>query len=90
MQVSLSQDNNTTEQARDHSQKNWEVMLTGLKRLLEGESITGLFAAYDKAFFALDIEKSCGVLRRYVHLCWSPRCHFTEQIRISQAGIAGG
>ena len=35
-------------------------MLTGLKRLLEGESITGLFAAYDKAFFALISKKVAG------------------------------
>jgi uncharacterized protein YndB with AHSA1/START domain len=33
--VSLSQDNNETEQARQHSEKNWEIMLKGLKRLLE-------------------------------------------------------
>jgi uncharacterized protein YndB with AHSA1/START domain len=33
--VSLSQDNNATEQARQHSEKNWEMMLTGLKNLLE-------------------------------------------------------
>ena len=34
--VSLSQDNNPNEQAREHSQKNWEMMLGSLKRLLEG------------------------------------------------------
>ena len=33
--VSLTQDNNATEQAREHSQKNWEAMLGSLKRLLE-------------------------------------------------------
>jgi uncharacterized protein YndB with AHSA1/START domain len=33
--VSLSQDNNPTEEARDHSKRNWEMMLTGLKELLE-------------------------------------------------------
>ncbi len=33
--VSLSQDNNPTEQAREHSAKNWEIMLAGLKTLLE-------------------------------------------------------
>jgi len=33
--VSLSQGNNETEQARQHSEKNWEMMLDGLKRLLE-------------------------------------------------------
>lgn len=31
--VSLSQDNNLTEQARGHSEKNWEMMLAGLKML---------------------------------------------------------
>jgi uncharacterized protein YndB with AHSA1/START domain len=34
--VSLSQDNNLTEQAREHSEKNWGVMLAGLKRFVEG------------------------------------------------------
>lgn len=33
--VSLAQDNNPTEQARKHSEKNWESMLTGLKKFLE-------------------------------------------------------
>ena len=33
--VSLSQDNNETEDERDHSQKNWQMMLEGVKRLLE-------------------------------------------------------
>jgi uncharacterized protein YndB with AHSA1/START domain len=33
--VSLSQDNNLTDQARDHSAKNWQMMLEGLKTLLE-------------------------------------------------------
>ncbi len=33
--VSLSQDNNETEQAREHSKKNWKMMLDGLKKLLE-------------------------------------------------------
>ena len=33
--VSLTQDNNPTEQARDHSEKNWGMMLTGLKKFLE-------------------------------------------------------
>ncbi len=33
--VSLSQDNNATEQAREHSEKNWRMMLEGLKKLLE-------------------------------------------------------
>ena len=33
--VSLEQDKNPTEEARDHSQKNWESMLKELKKLLE-------------------------------------------------------
>lgn len=33
--VSLSQDNNATDQAREHSEKNWQVMLEGLRKLLE-------------------------------------------------------
>jgi uncharacterized protein YndB with AHSA1/START domain len=33
--VSLSQDNNATEQEREHSEKNWKTMLTDLKKLLE-------------------------------------------------------
>ena len=33
--LSLSQDNNPTQQAQEHSEKNWGMMLTGLKKLLE-------------------------------------------------------
>jgi uncharacterized protein YndB with AHSA1/START domain len=33
--ISLAQDNNPTEETREHSEKNWEMMLTGLKTLLE-------------------------------------------------------
>jgi len=33
--ISLSQDNNATEQAREHSEKNWGMMLGSLKKLLE-------------------------------------------------------
>jgi uncharacterized protein YndB with AHSA1/START domain len=33
--VSLSQDNNPTDEARAHSEKNWTSMLEGLKKLLE-------------------------------------------------------
>jgi len=33
--VSLAQDNNPTEQERDHSEKNWEMMLIALKKFLE-------------------------------------------------------
>jgi uncharacterized protein YndB with AHSA1/START domain len=31
----LSQDNNSTEEDREHSEKNWGMMLTGLKTFLE-------------------------------------------------------
>lgn len=34
-QVVLRQDNNPTEEARKHSEQNWNAMLGGLKRLLE-------------------------------------------------------
>jgi uncharacterized protein YndB with AHSA1/START domain len=33
--VSLTQDNNPTEEARQHSEKNWSLMLEGMRRLLE-------------------------------------------------------
>lgn len=33
--VSLSQDNNTNEQEREHSENNWKMMLASLKKLLE-------------------------------------------------------
>jgi uncharacterized protein YndB with AHSA1/START domain len=33
--VSLTQDNNPTEEARSHSEKNWSMMLEGLKKYLE-------------------------------------------------------
>jgi hypothetical protein len=33
--VTLAQDDNATEQARAHSQENWEKMLSALKALLE-------------------------------------------------------
>jgi uncharacterized protein YndB with AHSA1/START domain len=33
--VSLSQDNNPTEEAQSHSEKNWTMMLMSLKKLLE-------------------------------------------------------
>ena len=33
--VNLSQDNNSSEQAREHSEKNWAAMLTALKAFLE-------------------------------------------------------
>ncbi|HXS37021.1 MAG TPA: SRPBCC family protein [Flavipsychrobacter sp.] len=34
-QINLSQDNNPNEQAREHSEKNWEMMLQSLKKFLE-------------------------------------------------------
>jgi uncharacterized protein YndB with AHSA1/START domain len=33
--VSLSQDNNANDQEREHSEKNWNMMLTDMKNLLE-------------------------------------------------------
>ncbi len=33
--ITLTQDNNPTEQARDHSQKNWVMVFTALKQFLE-------------------------------------------------------
>jgi len=36
--ISLSQDNNGTEQAREHSEKNWKMMLAELKKLIENQS----------------------------------------------------
>ena len=33
--VTLSQDNNATEEAKQHSEKNWSMMLASLKKLLE-------------------------------------------------------
>ena len=33
--VSLSQDNNASEEARQHSEKNWKMMLDGLKKVVE-------------------------------------------------------
>ena len=35
--VSLLQDNNATEEAREHSEKNWNMMLGGLKKFLEND-----------------------------------------------------
>ena len=39
--VSLSQDNNATEEARQHSEKNWEMMLEGLKKIVESSNDHG-------------------------------------------------
>lgn len=35
-QLDLSQDNNETEEAREHSAANWTMMLAGLKEVVEG------------------------------------------------------
>lgn len=35
-QVTLTQDKNANEEERQHSQKNWEMMLEGMKKVLEG------------------------------------------------------
>jgi uncharacterized protein YndB with AHSA1/START domain len=34
--VSLSQDNNANDEARQHSEQNWKTMLDGLKKYVEG------------------------------------------------------
>lgn len=34
-ELTVDQDNNDSEEARDHSETNWEVMLTNLRELLE-------------------------------------------------------
>ena len=36
--VQLSQDNNASEEAAEHSKSNWEKMLAGLKEVVEGTS----------------------------------------------------
>jgi uncharacterized protein YndB with AHSA1/START domain len=36
--VSLSQDNNPTEEAAEHARANWEQMLSALKEVVEGQS----------------------------------------------------
>jgi uncharacterized protein YndB with AHSA1/START domain len=35
--VTLTQDKNATEEAAEHSRKNWEMMLQGLKKYVEGK-----------------------------------------------------
>jgi hypothetical protein len=40
--VSLAQDNNPDEEAREHSEKNWALMLSGLKKTVEdGRELRG-------------------------------------------------
>ena len=34
--VALAQDHNATDEARAHSEKNWQMMLEGLKKYVEG------------------------------------------------------
>ncbi len=36
IQVTITQDNNATEDERKHSEQNWQMVLQGLKKLLEG------------------------------------------------------
>jgi hypothetical protein len=33
--VTITQDNNATEEEKAHSEKNWETVLNGMKKLLE-------------------------------------------------------
>jgi len=54
----LISDNNPTEASRDHSQKNWEMMLGKLKELLESEVVQRLFSEYENAFSRLDVGRS--------------------------------
>lgn len=42
VQVNLAQDNNATEEACAHSENNWNQMLNGLKKLLEGTETAGV------------------------------------------------
>jgi uncharacterized protein YndB with AHSA1/START domain len=39
--VTLEQDNNPTDEAREHSEQNWKTMLDGLKTVVEGGKPTG-------------------------------------------------
>jgi len=41
--VSLSQDNNSTDEEREHSEKNWRIMLESMKKLLEKDLMEGLY-----------------------------------------------
>ena len=34
-EVTITQDNNSTEQEKEHSERNWETVLAGMKKLLE-------------------------------------------------------
>jgi len=35
-EVTITQDNNASEEEKDHSEKNWRTVLAGMKKLLEG------------------------------------------------------
>jgi hypothetical protein len=35
--VTLTQDKNPSEEAKKHSEENWSTMLSGMKKLLEGD-----------------------------------------------------
>jgi uncharacterized protein YndB with AHSA1/START domain len=35
-EVTITQDNNSTEEEREHSEQNWRTVLEGMKKLLEG------------------------------------------------------
>ncbi len=47
--VSLTQDNNSSEQAREHSEKNWAAMLDALKDFVEGAAAARSQAAAQAA-----------------------------------------
>jgi hypothetical protein len=34
--LSLTQDNNATQEEAEHSEQNWKIVLEGIKKLLEG------------------------------------------------------
>ncbi len=59
--MTLSQDNNATEETRDHSQKNWEAVLAGLKTVAENDPVLKMFTEYERAFAALDMEKNAAL-----------------------------
>ena len=36
IEVTITQDNNSTEEEKEHSEQNWRTVLAGMKKLLEG------------------------------------------------------
>ncbi len=46
--VSLSQDNNANEEEAEHSRSNWQMMLTGLKEVVESSNDAGTHEALDR------------------------------------------